>query len=117
MTITMKTMRTTTKRTRTRTTSSGRSISDRLLGNPRKTRSGLTPVGAKQFLTRFAVRAAPFALPSFLLLMLVAVCWSPLTAQKNKKDEDAGTRIVQGQVVDPDDQPVVGAVVQLKDMH
>jgi hypothetical protein len=26
-------------------------------------------------------------------------------------------RSVQGQVVGPDDQPVVGAVVQLKDMH
>jgi hypothetical protein len=49
--------------------------------------------------------------------MLAALCWRPLAAQKNKKDEDAGTRSVQGQVVDPDDQPVVGAIVQLKDMR
>ncbi len=50
--------------------------------------------------------------------MLAAVCWSPLSAQKkDKKDDEAGTRVVQGQVVDPDDQPVVGAVVQLKDMR
>lgn len=52
------------------------------------------------------------------LLILAAACWSPLAAQKkDKKDDDAGTRIVQGQVTDADDQPVVGAVVQLKDMH
>jgi hypothetical protein len=49
--------------------------------------------------------------------MLAALWWRPLAAQKSKKDEDAGTRSVQGQVVDPDDQPVVGAIVQLKDMH
>lgn len=49
------------------------------------------------------------------LLVLAAACWSPLAAQK--KDDDTSTRIVQGQVTDPDDQPVVGAVVQLKDMH
>jgi hypothetical protein len=52
------------------------------------------------------------------LLMLAAACWFPLAAQKkDKKDPDAGTRIVQGQVTDPDDRPVVGAVVQLKDMR
>ena len=49
--------------------------------------------------------------------MLAGACWSPLAAQKNKKDEDAGTREVQGQVTDADDKPVAGAVVQLKDMH
>jgi hypothetical protein len=52
-----------------------------------------------------------------LALFLVAACCSTLEAQKNKKDEDAGTRLVQGQVTDADDHPVVGAVVQLKDMH
>lgn len=52
-----------------------------------------------------------------LLLMLAAACWSPAAAQKNKKDEDAGTRTVQGQVLDADDKPLVGAVVQLKDMR
>ncbi len=51
------------------------------------------------------------------LLLLLAACWGPLIAQKSKKDEDAGTRTVQGQVTNTEDQPVVGAVVQLKDMH
>ena len=54
---------------------------------------------------------------ALLLLILAAACWSPASAQKEKKDQDAGTRIVQGQVFDADDKPVVGAVVQLKDMR
>jgi hypothetical protein len=37
-------------------------------------------------------------------------------AQK-KKNEDAGTRGVQGTVLGPDDKLVAGAVVQLKDMR
>ena len=31
-----------------------------------------------------------------LLLVLAGACWSPLAAQKNKKDEDAGTRRCRG---------------------
>lgn len=54
---------------------------------------------------------------SFLLLALLVAVFT-LTAQTAKKnDEDAGMRSVQGQVVDPSDSPVVGAVVQLKDMR
>jgi hypothetical protein len=53
-----------------------------------------------------------------LLLLLVAACLSSLSAQsKDKKDSDAGTRSVQGLVQDADEKPVVGAVVQLKDMR
>src|SRR5689334_24832685 len=37
------------------------------------------------------------------------------SAQKNKDKEDPTVRSLQGQVVDPDDKPVAGAVVQLKD--
>jgi hypothetical protein len=51
------------------------------------------------------------------LLLLAAACWSPVTAQNKKKDDDAGTRTVQGLVQNGDDMPVVGAVVQLKDMR
>src|SRR5580698_5615197 len=54
---------------------------------------------------------------SLLLLLLAAACWSPVTAQNKKKDDDAGTRTVQGLVQNGDDMPVVGAVVQLKDMR
>ncbi len=53
-----------------------------------------------------------------MLLVLASVCGLPAPAQtKNKKDEDAGTRTVQGLVQGADDMPVVGAVVQLKDMR
>jgi hypothetical protein len=49
---------------------------------------------------------------------MAAMCQPPAPAQsKNKKDEDAGTRTVQGLVQGADDMPVVGAVVQLKDMR
>jgi hypothetical protein len=55
---------------------------------------------------------------SLLLLTLAAACCSLLSAQsKNKKDEDTGTRTVQGLVQNAEDMPVVGAVVQLKDMR
>jgi hypothetical protein len=54
---------------------------------------------------------------SLLLLLLAAACLSSLSAQKDKKDPDAGTRSVQGLVQDADEKPVVGAVVQLKDMR
>ena len=38
-----------------------------------------------------------------------------LSAQNNKDKDDPTVRSLQGQVVDPDDKPVAGAVVQLKD--
>lgn len=44
------------------------------------------------------------------LLLLVAI---PITAAK-KKDEEGSTRTVQGAVTSPEDAPVNGAVVQLK---
>ncbi len=47
--------------------------------------------------------------------VLVLACAQFLSAQGNKDKEDANVRSLQGQVVDPDDKPVVGAVVQLKD--
>jgi hypothetical protein len=53
-----------------------------------------------------------------LLAALALVCSYTLVAQKKaKKDEDASARSVQGQVVDADDSPVVGAVVQIEDMR
>ena len=54
----------------------------------------------------------------FSRMMLVAVlavaCAQILPAQKKEK-EDPTIRNLQGQVSDPDDKPVPGAVVQLKD--
>ncbi len=47
-----------------------------------------------------------------LLLMLASV--SSIEAQKKQK-EDTSIRSVMGTVFDPDDKPVNGAVVQLKD--
>jgi hypothetical protein len=58
---------------------------------------------------RFVTGAAMAA----IALMVFAATAS---AQKKKK-EDAGTRTVQGMVVDADDKAVPGAVVQLKDMR
>ena len=56
---------------------------------------------------------------SFSRTMLVAVlalaCAQLLPAQKNKDKDDPAVRTLQGQVNDPDDKPVSGAVVQLKD--
>ncbi|HEY2842403.1 MAG TPA: carboxypeptidase-like regulatory domain-containing protein [Bryobacteraceae bacterium] len=49
-----------------------------------------------------------------LAAVLVLACATLLPAQKKNKD-DATTRSLQGQVVDADDKPAVGAVVQLKD--
>ena len=49
---------------------------------------------------------------------VIAVCATALLAQgKKDKNEDANARSVQGLVSDAGDQPVVGAVVQLKDMR
>ena len=59
-----------------------------------------------------------FRLPKTLLILAVALgCAALLTAQKKKKDEDAGTRVLQGMVTESDDQPVKNAVVQLKDLR
>jgi hypothetical protein len=51
-----------------------------------------------------------------LALVAMAALMGSAVAQK-KKNDDAGTRGVQGTVLGPDDKPVVGAVVQLKDMR
>ena len=48
-----------------------------------------------------------------LLALSLLVCMSTGLAQKNKKD-DQTSRSVQGTVTSPEDAPVVGAVVQLK---
>jgi len=59
-----------------------------------------------------------FRLPkAFLILAVALACAALLTAQKKKKDEDAGTRVLQGMVTESDDQPVKNAVVQLKDLR
>ena len=52
---------------------------------------------------------------SILVALLTVVCAGLLPAQKNKDKEDPTVRSLQGQVNDPDDKPVAGAVVQLKD--
>jgi carboxypeptidase family protein len=51
---------------------------------------------------------------SVLIAVLVVACAGLLPAQKKEKD-DPTVRNLQGQVSDPDDKPVAGAVVQLKD--
>jgi hypothetical protein len=51
-----------------------------------------------------------------LAAVLAVACAGLVTAQKKEKD-DPTVRSLQGQVVDPDDKPAVGAVVQLKDTH
>jgi len=52
-----------------------------------------------------------------LVALLAVACAGLLPAQKNKDKEDPTIRSLQGQVSDPDDKPVTGAVVQLKDTH
>lgn len=49
-----------------------------------------------------------------LVAVLAVACAGLLSAQRSKDKEDATIRSLQGQVLDPDDKPVVGAVVQLK---
>jgi hypothetical protein len=46
---------------------------------------------------------------------LVMACALFLPAQNKKDKDDPTIRNLQGQVADPDDKPVAGAVVQLKD--
>jgi hypothetical protein len=50
-----------------------------------------------------------------LAVVLAMACAGLLTAQKNKDKDDPTVRTLQGQVTDPDDKPVAGGVVQLKD--
>ena len=50
-----------------------------------------------------------------LVTALAVACVQLLPAQKNKEKDDPTIRTLQGQVNDPDDKPVAGAVVQLKD--
>ena len=52
---------------------------------------------------------------TLLVTVLAVACVGLLPAQRNKDKEDPNTRSLQGQVVDSDDKPAVGAVVQLKD--
>jgi hypothetical protein len=51
---------------------------------------------------------------TLFVTVLAVACASLLAAQKKDK-EDPNVRSLQGQVVDPDDKPTAGAVVQLKD--
>jgi len=52
---------------------------------------------------------------TMLVAVLALACAQLLPAQKNKDKDDPTVRTLQGQVNDPDDKPVSGAVVQLKD--
>jgi len=52
---------------------------------------------------------------TILATVLALACVGFLPAQGKKDKEDPTVRSLQGQVVDPDDKPAVGAVVQLKD--
>jgi len=49
------------------------------------------------------------------VVVLAVACAGLLPAQAKKDKEDANVRSLQGQVADPDDKAVSGAVVQLKD--
>lgn len=49
------------------------------------------------------------------VLALCTIALGTSSAQKKKNKDDSNTRIVQGTVMDKADQPVEGAVVQLKD--
>lgn len=51
------------------------------------------------------------------VFVLVAAVAAPLGAQGKKNKEDLTRRHVEGLVTDASDQPVNGAVVQLKDMR
>jgi hypothetical protein len=52
-----------------------------------------------------------------LILSVAALCALSLVAQKKKDKEDENTRTLGGVVSDAGDNPAVGAVVQLKDLH
>jgi hypothetical protein len=51
------------------------------------------------------------------LSVLVVAAFALTTSAQKKEKEDPSIRALQGQVTDPEDKPVVGAVVQLKDMR
>jgi hypothetical protein len=53
----------------------------------------------------------------FVVLALALACAAPGWAQRKEKKEDANVRNLQGMVTSPEDKPVPGAVVQLKDMR
>jgi hypothetical protein len=65
--------------------------------------------------TRNKSASAPFRLGCAAALL--AACALPLAAQGKRTKEDTSTRTLQGTVFDPQDRPVNGAVVQLKDMR
>lgn len=50
-----------------------------------------------------------------LALILLLAAALPLAAQRKGSRENTNTRSVQGAVLDASDNPIVGAVVQLKD--
>jgi hypothetical protein len=52
-----------------------------------------------------------------LILSVAALCSLSLAGQKKKDKEGENTRTLQGLVSDADDNPAVGAVVQLKELH
>ena len=51
---------------------------------------------------------------TFLALVLIACVPLAVAQKKNKGDDQGNTRGVQGMVTSPEDTPVDGAVVQLK---
>ncbi len=52
---------------------------------------------------------------TMVIAVLTVACAGLSFAQKNKDKDDPAIRSLQGQVNDPDEKPVAGAVVQLKD--
>jgi hypothetical protein len=52
---------------------------------------------------------------SMLAAVLALACAATLPGQNKKEKDDPTVRSLQGQVVDSDDKPAAGAVVQLKD--
>ena len=52
---------------------------------------------------------------TMVIAVLAVACAGLMSAQKKKDKEDPTIRSLQGQVNDPDEKPVAGAVVQLKD--
>lgn len=54
---------------------------------------------------------------SFAVTVVALFALSMQAQDRKQRKEDASMRLVQGIVLDADDKPVVGAVVQLKDMR
>src|SRR5579862_6314249 len=57
----------------------------------------------------------PSRLSRRMVIAVVAVAGVGLLSAQKKEREDPNIRSLQGQVNDPDEKPVAGAVVQLKD--